>query len=161
MLISIQNLTKIYHQGGLCPRQRKQTGSFIARPALDNLCLELGNGMFGLLGPNGAGKITLMKILSTLLEPTSGQVTFGGLRLGPDNQQIRMLLGYPPQTYGLYANLTARKCWITWQPCTGWKTAPPPTPDRRPAGGGQSARSGEPSGGFSGSDSLYPHCRRY
>lgn len=77
--------------------------------AIENLSLELGNGMFGLLGPNGAGKTTLMKILVTLLEPTSGTVSYDGLQFGKDNQAIRRLIGYLPQEYGLYSSLTARE----------------------------------------------------
>ncbi len=67
MKLSIQNLTKEYSRG---------------KRAVENLSLELTNGMFGLLGPNGAGKTTLMKILVTLLEPTSGTVIYDGLQLG-------------------------------------------------------------------------------
>jgi ABC-2 type transport system ATP-binding protein len=77
--------------------------------ALDGVSLKLKNGMFGLLGPNGAGKTTLMKILATLLEPTSGTVTYDGLRLDRDPQAIRRLIGYLPQSYGFYPNLSARE----------------------------------------------------
>lgn len=49
--------------------------------AIDGISLEIGPGMFGLLGPNGAGKTTLMRILATLIEPTRGKVTVGGLRI--------------------------------------------------------------------------------
>jgi ABC-type multidrug transport system ATPase subunit len=77
--------------------------------ALDGISLELGNGMFGLLGPNGAGKTTLMKILATLLEPTAGTVTYDDLHLDRDPQAIRRLLGYLPQSYGFYPNLSARE----------------------------------------------------
>ena len=94
MKLSIQNLTKEYSRG---------------KRAVENLSLELTNGMFGLLGPNGAGKTTLMKILVTLLEPTSGTVIYDGLQLGKDNQEIRRLLGYLPQEYGLYSTLSARE----------------------------------------------------
>lgn len=94
MKISIQHLTKDYRGHRL---------------ALDDLSLEIENGMFGLLGPNGAGKTTLMKILATLLEPTSGAVCYDDMVLGRDNRAIRHLLGYLPQTYGLYPNLTARE----------------------------------------------------
>lgn len=94
MELSIKNLTKEYKRG---------------KPAIENISLELQNGMFGLLGPNGAGKTTLMKILATLLEPTSGTVLYDGLTLGKDNQEIRGLLGYLPQEYGIYNSLTARE----------------------------------------------------
>lgn len=94
MELSIRNLTKEYKRG---------------KPAIENISLELQNGMFGLLGPNGAGKTTLMKVLATLLEPTSGTVRYDGLALGKDNQEIRGLLGYLPQEYGIYTALTARE----------------------------------------------------
>ena len=94
MNLKISNLTKTYRKG---------------KCAIDDLSLELNNGMFGLLGPNGAGKTTLMKMLSTLLEPTSGAIHYDGLKLGKDNQEIRCLLGYLPQDYGFYASLTARE----------------------------------------------------
>lgn len=88
---------------GLCKRYRR--GSM----ALRDIDLTLSNGMFGLLGPNGAGKTTLMKILATLLEPTAGSVSFDDLVLGRHDQEIRARLGYLPQHYGLYSNLTARE----------------------------------------------------
>jgi len=94
MKLSIRNLTKEYKRG---------------KPAIEDLSLEIQNGMFGLLGPNGAGKTTFMKILATLLEPTSGTVQYDGLMLGKDNQEIRRLLGYLPQEYGIYSSLTARE----------------------------------------------------
>jgi len=65
--------------------------------------------MFGLLGPNGAGKSTLMQILATVLPPTSGEVRIGDYRIGKDDQHIRRLLGYLPQTFGLYAKLTGEE----------------------------------------------------
>ncbi len=92
MELHIQSLMKEYRRG---------------KRAVENLSMELANGMFGLLGPNGAGKTTLMKILVTLLEPTSGTVIYDGLQLGKDNQEIRRLTGYLPQEYGLYPSLTA------------------------------------------------------
>ena len=94
MNLKITNLTKTYRKG---------------KCAIDNLSLELKNGMFGLLGPNGAGKTTLMKMLSTLLEPTFGAIHYDGLLLGKDNQKIRRLLGYLPQYYGVYASLTSHE----------------------------------------------------
>jgi len=92
MEISIQNLSKSYGKDS---------------NALKSVSLTIGNGMFGLLGPNGAGKSTLMQILATLLPPTSGEVKFGDLRLGKDDQRIRGLLGYLPQEFGMYKKLTA------------------------------------------------------
>jgi ABC-type multidrug transport system ATPase subunit len=94
MELKITNLQKQYRRGTM---------------ALRGVDLTLHNGMFGLLGPNGAGKTTLMKILVTLLEPTAGRVSFDNLVLGQDDQAIRARLGYLPQQYGLYPNLTARE----------------------------------------------------
>lgn len=94
MELHIQDLTKEYRRG---------------KRAVENISMELGNGMFGLLGPNGAGKTTLMKILVTLLEPTSGMVFYDERQLGKHNQEIRRLIGYLPQEYGLYPSLTARE----------------------------------------------------
>lgn len=77
--------------------------------ALDHLNVVIPTGLFGLLGPNGAGKSTLMKILTTLLPPTSGEVWFDDLMLTKDDHEIRKQIGYLPQEYGLYDNLTGEE----------------------------------------------------
>jgi len=87
----IERLRKVYSNG------------FVA---LDDVSLAIGEGVVGLLGPNGAGKTTLIEILATLLEPTAGRVTFDGADLLRRPQRIRRFLGYLPQTFGLYPNLT-------------------------------------------------------
>lgn len=94
MNITIEGLTKAYKKHRL---------------ALDHIDLTITGGMFGLLGPNGAGKSTLMQIMATLLPATSGEVSFGTLRLGRDNHDIRRLLGYLPQYFGLYGKLTGEE----------------------------------------------------
>ena len=76
-------------------------------PALDDLNLEIHHGTFGLLGPNGAGKTTLIKILSTQLKPTTGQVSIDGWDLEKDRTEVRRRLGYLPQHFGTYPQLTA------------------------------------------------------
>ena len=75
------------------------------KAALDNISLTIENGMFGLLGRNGAGKTTLMQILSTLREPTSGNITFDKIPLG-DTRKIRPLIGYLPQEFSLYPDMS-------------------------------------------------------
>lgn len=75
--------------------------------ALDNVSLKIGIGVFGLLGPNGAGKTTLMRILATLIAPTSGYVLIDGYNVLTHPQEIRKLLGYIPQEFQLYPHLSA------------------------------------------------------
>ena len=84
MQISIRQLEKRYSRD---------------RYALRDIDLEIGSGMFGLLGPNGAGKTTLMRILVTLLKPTSGQVRIDALDLRRDRARIRRIIGYLPQDF--------------------------------------------------------------
>src|SRR5215203_7146766 len=75
--------------------------------ALRDVSLDVPAGMFGLLGPNGAGKSTLMKILATLLEPTSGTAALDGVSLVAERERARRLLGYLPQEFGFHPALTA------------------------------------------------------
>ena len=75
--------------------------------ALRNFQLELGPGVLGLLGPNGAGKSTLMRILATITQPTSGRVLWNGADIKKDHDSLRTVLGYLPQDFGIYPNLTA------------------------------------------------------
>ena len=91
MEINIQRLTKDYG------RIR----------ALDGVSLHIRGGMFGLLGPNGAGKTTLMRILTTLLRPTSGTITIDGVDVVRRPGWVRQRLGYIPQDFGFYHRLTA------------------------------------------------------
>ena len=90
MYIKIENLNKIYKGGSY---------------AVKDLNLEIPNGMFGLLGPNGAGKSTLMRILVTLMKPTSGKVTVNGLDLAKNRREIRAMLGYLPQDFSFFSKL--------------------------------------------------------
>jgi len=75
--------------------------------ALRGIELEINVSPFGLLGPNGAGKTTLMRILATLLAPTEGTATVNGHDTRTGQAAIRRMLGYLPQQFGLYPNLTA------------------------------------------------------
>ncbi len=74
---------------------------------LKNVNLELKNGILGLIGPNGAGKSTLMRILATISKPTSGLVTFNGTDIVKHPDSVRKVLGYLPQDFGIYPNLSA------------------------------------------------------
>jgi len=76
--------------------------------ALRGIDLEIENGMFGLLGPNGAGKSTLMQIVAGVLEPTSGEVFLDGVETTAKPEHVRERLGYLPQDFGFYPQLTAR-----------------------------------------------------
>ncbi|HEX7722072.1 MAG TPA: ATP-binding cassette domain-containing protein, partial [Pyrinomonadaceae bacterium] len=77
--------------------------------ALKGVTLNVEPGMFGLLGPNGAGKTTLMKILATLLEADAGAIEMNGVDLIDRKDEIRRMLGYLPQEFGLYPSLTAEQ----------------------------------------------------
>ena len=74
---------------------------------LDDFSLELGPGVLGLLGPNGAGKSTLMRILATITRPTDGRVTWNGADIVKSPDGLRAELGYLPQDFGVYPNLSA------------------------------------------------------
>jgi ABC-type multidrug transport system ATPase subunit len=93
MKIEIQGLNKVYPNGN---------------QALKDINLEFGTGMFGLLGPNGAGKSTLMRILVTLMKPTSGSVFVDGKDIQEHRKEIRSMLGYLPQDFRFF---TALKTW--------------------------------------------------
>jgi ABC-type multidrug transport system ATPase subunit len=94
MKLKITNLSKTYKNGV---------------KALDNLNLEIGAGMFGLLGPNGAGKSSLMRTIATLQKPDSGSIEFDGINVLEDNMSLRKILGYLPQEFGVYPNMSAEK----------------------------------------------------
>src|SRR5438132_6447437 len=74
--------------------------------ALRSFGLTLRPGVLGLLGPNGAGKSTLMRILATITRPTSGRVLWNGTDIANKPDALRNVLGYLPQDFGIYPNLT-------------------------------------------------------
>ena len=76
---------------------------------LREFSLSLRPGVLGLLGPNGAGKSTLMRIIATVTRPTTGRVTWDGVDLARDPDAVRRVLGYLPQDFGVYPNLSAQE----------------------------------------------------
>src|SRR3954467_9521853 len=72
-----------------------------------DLSLSIGSGVLGLLGPNGAGKTTLMQMIATITRPTSGTIRFQDIDVVREPDAIRRKLGYLPQDFGVYDNLTA------------------------------------------------------
>ncbi|MBT5099165.1 MAG: ATP-binding cassette domain-containing protein [Polaribacter sp.] len=92
MKLVIQNLTKTYKNGV---------------KAIDDLSIEIGKGKFGLLGPNGAGKSSLMRTIATLQSPDSGTITFGDIQVLEDKMSLRKVLGYLPQSFGVYPKMSA------------------------------------------------------
>lgn len=92
--LKIENLTKVYPNGV---------------KALDNVSIEISNGMFGLLGPNGAGKSSLMRTLATLQEADSGTVFLNEIDVLNNPIELRKTLGYLPQEFGVYPKITAEQ----------------------------------------------------
>ena len=90
MKIEIQGLNQIYPNGN---------------HALKDINLEFGTGMFGLLGPNGAGKSSLMRIIVTLMKPTSGLVLIDGKDIQKHRKELRSMLGYLPQDFRFFTSL--------------------------------------------------------
>ncbi|MFZ2096924.1 MAG: ABC transporter ATP-binding protein [Anaerolineales bacterium] len=75
--------------------------------ALRDCSIETGPGLLGLVGPNGAGKSTLMRILATVAQPTEGKVTWNDIDIVKSPDELRSVLGYLPQDFGIYPNLNA------------------------------------------------------
>jgi ABC-type multidrug transport system ATPase subunit len=91
-MLTIKGLSKTYENG---------------IRALKDVSLEISKGMFGLLGPNGAGKTTLMRTIATLQEPDSGSIRMGALDVLRDKEEVRKILGYLPQEFGIYPRFSA------------------------------------------------------
>lgn len=77
--------------------------------ALVDFSLKLAPGILGLLGPNGAGKSTLMRMLATITKPTEGTILWNGQDVVRDPEALRSVLGYLPQDFGVYPNLSAQE----------------------------------------------------
>ena len=94
MELAIKDLIKVYPNGV---------------KALAGINLNIKNGMFGLLGPNGAGKSTLMRTVATLQNPDSGSIFLDDLNILERKMDLRKVLGYLPQEFGVYSRLSAVK----------------------------------------------------
>ena len=94
MELRIENLSKTYSNGV---------------HALNGITLTIPRGMFGLLGPNGAGKSTLMRTIATLQMPDSGSIHLGDIDVLAEKHKIRETLGYLPQEFGVYPNVSAER----------------------------------------------------
>jgi ABC-2 type transport system ATP-binding protein len=94
MELRIEGLTKSY-KGGV--------------RALDNVNLTITRGLYGLLGPNGAGKSTLMRTIATLQEPDSGSIHLDDLDVLRAKEEVRRMLGYLPQDFGVYPRVNAEE----------------------------------------------------
>ena len=92
MELIIDNLSKTYTNGV---------------KALQNISLDIPTGMFGLLGPNGAGKSTLMRTIATLQEADQGSIKLGNIDVLQQKNELRQVLGYLPQQFGLYPKISA------------------------------------------------------
>ncbi|MFT4762043.1 MAG: ABC-2 type transport system ATP-binding protein [Paraglaciecola sp.] len=92
MELRIANLSKTYSNGV---------------QALKNVTLDIPIGMFGLLGPNGAGKSSLMRTIATLQEPDTGSIMLGDLDVLTEKDEVRKILGYLPQEFGVYPRISA------------------------------------------------------
>ena len=92
MDLYLKNLSKTYSNGV---------------KALINVSMNISNGMFGLLGPNGAGKSTLMRTIATLQEPDIGEARLGDIDLLKNPIELRKILGYLPQSFGVYPKMNA------------------------------------------------------
>ena len=75
--------------------------------ALKGVSLEIGTGMFGLLGPNGAGKSTMIRVICGILEQSYGKIWINGIDTQKKREELQGLIGYLPQEFGMYENMTA------------------------------------------------------
>lgn len=94
MQLTISNLNKIYPNGV---------------QALKNISLTIHNGLFGLLGPNGAGKSSLMRTIATLQDANSGSIFLDELNMLEQKDDVRKILGYLPQEFGVYPTVSGEE----------------------------------------------------
>ncbi len=93
LTLELDNLTKKYKN----------------KTAVDGFNLSLTNGIYGLLGANGSGKTTLLRMICDILQPTEGIVRCNGMEIGEMGADYRALLGYLPQDFGYYPDMTAER----------------------------------------------------
>lgn len=99
MTLEVSNLSKVFYD--------KQRGEF---SAVDNISFSCANNeIFGLLGPNGAGKTTTLRMIATILKPSSGSILVAGHTVGAEPELVRKSLGYLSSETGLYERLTPRE----------------------------------------------------
>ncbi|NLV57324.1 MAG: ABC transporter ATP-binding protein [Clostridiales bacterium] len=104
-MLQLEGLTRYY-------------GHFLA---LDHLSMTIGDGeLHGFVGPNGAGKTTTMKILATLLRPSEGTATLNGVEVSKNPRQIRRMMGYMPDFFGVYDKLKAWEYLDFYARCYGF-----------------------------------------
>src|ERR1700750_3187551 len=92
MQLVIEHLSKTYSNGV---------------QALKDISLTINQGMFGLLGPNGAGNYSLMRTIATLQEADSGRITLEAVNVLTQKEEVRKILGYLPQEFGVYPKVDA------------------------------------------------------
>lgn len=92
MELSIKDLSKKYNSSKL---------------GLSDYSINISSGVLGLLGPNGAGKSTLIKMISTIIKPSKGEISLDGIDVLKNPNYLRKVLGYLPQDFGVYPNLDA------------------------------------------------------
>ncbi len=106
-------------------RMESLTKKFGTLTAVDSLTLEVAEGeVFGFLGPNGAGKTTTVRLLTSLIAPTSGHASVNGLEVGRDDDAIRQRVGLLTETPGMYDRLSAEKNLTIFANLYGVKDAP-------------------------------------
>src|SRR5437868_15068687 len=94
MPLSVDRLSKSYGPGSW---------------AIRDLSLDVAPGVLGLLGPNGVGKTTLIRILATVMKPSSGRILWNGVDIAARPEALRRVLGYLPQRFGVYPHLSGRE----------------------------------------------------
>lgn len=105
-ILEVRNLRKVYRKG--------------RRPALDGVSFEVEEGaIYAFVGPNGAGKTTTIRILATLLTLDGGEVRVGGYRVDTQPRDVRRLLGYIPDEFGLYGELPVAEYLDFFAACYG------------------------------------------